>query len=616
MRGLCAWHAMKPFGLVAATALLVALLAGCTTPPPPDESPETPPAVRVLAEQYAGFEIQPLDFVASDGTYIHASLYLPRDPRPGFEQAERFGTIVNFSPYYLNAYGIDTDGRLSTVTAGRYKLNETGTGILVAHGFAYVAASVPGTGQSGGCFELGGRHEQTVMAEFIDWAGEQPWSNGNVGMVGGSYDGTTQWMAAIHQPKHLKTIVPWISITDMYNYEYQDGAPFSWHGPYFVPHYLMLVGFGYDPVFSDPTSPPQGVPPGIQPDLLLEDLCPGVQDQIVSSTNAYATGVYDTFWQERNYAREIPRINASVFMVHGLWDWNVKPLHTAGIWDQIRSEKAMWLQQMHHNAPWRDTYNADFNRPDYNATLLAWYDHYLNGADNGVPESLPPVQTQDHTGFWRQETAWPPTQTIATRFYVGEAALSDQPGTTATTIVTPPSYVGAYIEGNQGVGGPDAPDQVVAKFATAKLDQPMRIAGVVRLTLNITVDRPGYSHVVAQLYNHHADGSWEFLGMGGRGLAQRGDRTQDDAVEPFVEMTVPVDLQPTDSYVEAGDQLVILVSGDDTAWFHPNGNTPTIVIAPTSNIVLPLLPDGTPRGLDSKAMAAQNPYYQKDRKEY
>ncbi len=42
----------------------------------------------------------------------------------------------------------------------------------------------------------------------IDWISKQPWSDGQVGMMGGSYDGFTQWAAAKFANPHLKTIVP------------------------------------------------------------------------------------------------------------------------------------------------------------------------------------------------------------------------------------------------------------------------------------------------------------------------------------------------------------------------------------------------------------------------
>lgn len=55
-------------------------------------------------------------------------------------------------------------------------------------------------------YEDDGRDADTV----ISWIARQPWSNGNVGMFGGSYNGLTQWAAAKFGNPHLETIVPWV----------------------------------------------------------------------------------------------------------------------------------------------------------------------------------------------------------------------------------------------------------------------------------------------------------------------------------------------------------------------------------------------------------------------
>ena len=53
-------------------------------------------------------------------------------------------------------------------------------------------------------YEDDGRDANSV----VDWIARQPWSNGKVGMMGGSYDGFTQWATAKFANKHLATIVP------------------------------------------------------------------------------------------------------------------------------------------------------------------------------------------------------------------------------------------------------------------------------------------------------------------------------------------------------------------------------------------------------------------------
>ncbi|MDR2238284.1 MAG: CocE/NonD family hydrolase [Chryseobacterium sp.] len=55
-------------------------------------------------------------------------------------------------------------------------------------------------------------HESQDLYEVIDWVSKQPWNNGKVGMIGGSYLGFSQWAAAKNLHPALKTIVPQVSV--------------------------------------------------------------------------------------------------------------------------------------------------------------------------------------------------------------------------------------------------------------------------------------------------------------------------------------------------------------------------------------------------------------------
>jgi uncharacterized protein len=54
-------------------------------------------------------------------------------------------------------------------------------------------------------------HDGADAAALIDWITAQPWSDGRVGMYGGSYDGFTQWAAAKYMPKGLKALMPGVA---------------------------------------------------------------------------------------------------------------------------------------------------------------------------------------------------------------------------------------------------------------------------------------------------------------------------------------------------------------------------------------------------------------------
>lgn len=51
-------------------------------------------------------------------------------------------------------------------------------------------------------------HDGADAAAVIDWISRREWSDGRVGMYGGSYEGFTQWAAAKHRPKALKALMP------------------------------------------------------------------------------------------------------------------------------------------------------------------------------------------------------------------------------------------------------------------------------------------------------------------------------------------------------------------------------------------------------------------------
>src|SRR5688572_31109194 len=100
------------------TILLMVAFAGCATPtelvsveaqePLLPEALSAPP---VVPDRYLNATLEELDFRASDGTTIHATVYLPTEPRSGYAQQERFGVVVTMHPWF-GLYGYDTDDLL------------------------------------------------------------------------------------------------------------------------------------------------------------------------------------------------------------------------------------------------------------------------------------------------------------------------------------------------------------------------------------------------------------------------------------------------------------------------------------------------------------------------
>src|SRR3990170_4384838 len=98
-------------------------------------------------------------------------------------------------------------------------------------------------------------------------------------------------------------------------------------------------------------------------------------------TDGDETGDYTDFWAERDYNPYVRDVQASVFVVHGVNDNNVKPDHFSKWWYGLAANdvpRKLWLTQTGHVDPF------DFRRAEWVATLHRWFDYWLQGVDNGI----------------------------------------------------------------------------------------------------------------------------------------------------------------------------------------------------------------------------------------
>src|SRR5262249_40501250 len=92
--------------------------------------------------------------------------------------------------------------------------SETLSGAFWAsRGYVYVTQDCRGREDSGGNWDPF-VNEGPDGADTIGWIAKQSWSDGKVGMIGGSYAGYVQWAAAVEEPPALRCIVPQVSPPD------------------------------------------------------------------------------------------------------------------------------------------------------------------------------------------------------------------------------------------------------------------------------------------------------------------------------------------------------------------------------------------------------------------
>src|SRR6476661_3460652 len=158
--------------------------------------PFTPnPDVRIDFDQRAPMR---------DGVLLSADVYRPA------HTDERLPVILSRTPY-LKA---TTDA----LAAGQY---------FAGHGYVYVAMDVRGRGDSDGVFEPY-VNEGRDGYDSIEWCAAQPWSNGAVGTIGGSYPARIQWLAALQQPPHLRAMIAIVPPSDPF-VETPTGLPAPQH---------------------------------------------------------------------------------------------------------------------------------------------------------------------------------------------------------------------------------------------------------------------------------------------------------------------------------------------------------------------------------------------------
>ncbi len=98
---------------------------------------------------------------------------------------------------------------------------------VVAEGYVHVIGDMRGTGDSGGemigNYNFGGVSQGQDLYDVIEWVAAQPWCDGNIGMIGISYFGSMQVLAAAERPPHLKAIFVSGGHFDFYETTYHGG---------------------------------------------------------------------------------------------------------------------------------------------------------------------------------------------------------------------------------------------------------------------------------------------------------------------------------------------------------------------------------------------------------
>ena len=541
----------------------LALLAGCVTTPTAELADAPSPVEGVDAEGFApelfgDVEFLELDLAVEDGLRLHADVYLPSAPLVETEAPANFPTILLLSPYW----GGGTNGNAEL----GYMPYDFLVKRLLPRGYAVVYGDLAGNGGSSGCWDFMGPVERKSAVAMVEAIAAQEWSDGKVGMMGLSYDGMTQIMAASDAAPHLVTVVPAAPLTEAYKGLIQNGVHYGggWHATIGIYESSSLAGPAHP--FSLLTSPPnpERVPGWIEtvrdsPQCLAEN-----------HSGAQPTNAYTDYFEARDFRPLGADVKASVFYIQGFMDAAVKPDNFGAWFDAVPTQKKAWLGHWPHQYPIAE--NA--GRDDLYLTLHRWFDFTLKGIQNGIDKE-PVIDVQDSQAGWRHEDAWPPADAKPLTLQLGADGTLVESGAEAGSIA---------IGGAEGVLGRALMDgRGTTYFETEGFAEGLRIAGTPWINLTLASDRPT-GQVIARLW----DGE-RLVSQGAYNLLYAGGLASPEPLSPGAPVTVSFGLYPTDWVVTPGSTLLLTLETQDVrGWYDPDASAATLTLEAGESAVLTL----------------------------
>ncbi|MFG3133215.1 CocE/NonD family hydrolase [Streptomyces tendae] len=261
--------------------------------------------------------------------------------------------------------------------------------VWVPSGYVCVRIDGRGVGNSPGVQSPLSTQEAQDYYDAIEWAGTQPWSNGNVGLWGMSYLAMTQHNVASLRPPHLKAMIALGTDSDLYNEALYGGGLFgegfwdwwwkTWSGGNFCgeerPETDWMARVRATP-FNDPA----------------------------------AYGPHGSIFM-------IPEIEKATAPA-----WIVGPQTGATI-HQLGSSET-FVRSTGVSAKRFDFIDAWFPysyKESTTADHMRFFDHWLKGVDNGVMDEAPvrvQVRTGDGASYLSEENEWPIARTEYRRWYL------------------------------------------------------------------------------------------------------------------------------------------------------------------------------------------------------
>jgi len=520
-----------------------------------------------------------------DGVTLRADIYRPNSP-------DKFPVILMRTPY---------DKSVGWAVAPALK--------IVARGYVFIIQDVRGRYTSEGEW-YPFRHEQADGYDSVEWAASLPYSDGKVGMMGASYVGATQMLAAISTPPHLAGIAPEVTASNYHDgWTYQSGAFEQWFNQNWTTQLARdtldrLIDQNTDARVGVPTLPLANYPVFNFGQLpadaqLTAALAPYYQDWLAHPD-------YDDYWKQWSIEENFSKIAVPMLQVGGWYDIfsagtlrNYMGVKAHGATEAARTKQRLLIEIGGHAGFGRRIGDVDFGphalENPYTDVVLDWYDYLFKGVHNHFATEKPVKLFVMGANEYRQEDDWPPPQARYVKYFLhsegkanslrGDGSLS----TSGPKSEPPDGYVYDPANPVPTTGGPlccaqqlmepgprdqrstENRDDVLI-YSTGPLAEDLEVTGPVRLTLFVkstAVD----TDFTGKLVDVRPDGFAMDVAEGILRMRYRDSPEHAELMNPGQTYPISVDLWSTSNVFLRGHTLRLEVSSSNFPRFDRNLNT-------------------------------------------
>jgi putative CocE/NonD family hydrolase len=517
-----------------------------------------------------------------DGVVLRADIYRPK--------AEgKFPVLLQRTPYN--------------------KSNGVNFGVrAAARGFVVIFQDVRGRYSSEGEWYTF-KHESDDGYDSVEWAAALPYSNGKVGMFGGSYVGATQMLAAIAHPPHLAGICPVVTASNYHDgWTYQGGAFEQWFNESWT---SGLAQDSFDRSVAQNTNALHGMwklPLASYPLFNFSDSSAGLystRELAPYFLDWLAHPNYDAYWKRWSIEEHYADINVPALTVAAWYDIfqggslrNYAGIRAHG-GDGARAGQRLLVVIGGHAGDGRKIGDIDFGPAaaqfEEDAVTLAWYEYLFQGVQNHFAKEKPVKIFVMGRNEWREEDDWPLARAQSSKYFLhSDGNANSLRGTGRLSAAAPRSespdhYVYDPANPVPTIGGPlccdsehlppgprdqrpaEARDDVLI-YSTFAFAQDTEITGLISLELfakSTAVD----TDFTAKLVDVAPDGFAQNLTEGIVRARYRDSQEKPTVMNPGQIYKFTIDLWSTSNVFLKGHVLRLEVSSSNFPRFDRNLNT-------------------------------------------